>query len=196
MKFTDFIQKKEAIVSFDDRQHITFEEKGRKYIGDNSKRKVILRLRIDKKLVDESSKKCDFAAIIPPNDIVYFDKTEIRKSNAILKNKKTFKDMEREFSDDEIIKIYSDSICFLIETKGKDISTAVKQIDKTISLMKDIFGIKKVVGRIVASECKTQELNTVEYNSLLRKLAEIKAKYDIPYIPLIQKTKLLDNDKL
>lgn len=50
--------------------------------------------------------------------------------------------------------------------------------------MGNLLGLKKFVGRIVASQCRTQEMNTPQYNELLRYLMSIKSKYDIPYEPL------------
>ena len=120
--------------------------------------------------------------IIPPEPITppYFK----------LENKNSNKEIHNEIENDEfelttLQKLYSEAICFLIETKGSDISTAAEQIIKTISDMKTSLGIKKFVGRIVASKCKTQEMNTIQYNKLLRLLMGIKLKYSISYEPLI-----------
>lgn len=182
MKFTDFIKPQNAVESFDRRKTIVFQENNRIYRGINHNKKAILRLHIDNGFINANEKKCDFSMIIPPEPITppYFK----------LENKNSNKEIHNEIENDEfelttLQKLYSEAICFLIETKGSDISTAAEQIIKTISDMKTSLGIKKFVGRIVASKCKTQEMNTIQYNKLLRLLMGIKLKYSISYEPLI-----------
>ena len=183
MKFTELINPQTAIESFDRRKTIVFQEKKRIYRGQNPNGKAVLRLHIDKGLINSYDKKCDFSVILPPEPAnpQYF---KLENKNSKKKNGIGIETENDEFDLVTLQKLYSESICFLIETKGRDIATATEQIKNTISVMGNLLGLKKFVGRIVASQCRTQEMNTPQYNELLRYLMSIKSKYDIPYEPL------------